>query len=318
MKAKMDEFLKDIKSLLITGHIRPDGDCAGSCLALYTYVTRNFPEIGCDVMLERITDKLSFLSGFENVNTEYDTGKAYDLMICLDCATVERTGKAQDYFKTAAHTICIDHHISNEGYADENYIYPDSSSACEVLYDFLDREKLDRDMAICLYTGIVYDTGVFKYPATTPKTMRVAADLMEFGIPTNFIVDESFYAKTYAENRIFGYAVMKSALECGGRLIYSYITRKELKEFGVSGRELEGIVSQLRLTKGAWVSVFFNEISENKWKISFRSGDEADVNAIASAFGGGGHIRASGANMEGPLEECLEKIMKEASKQLCV
>ena len=269
-------------------------------------------------MLERVTDKLSFLAGFDKICHGYDTGIDYDIVFSLDSATLERIGDAVPYFEKAGHTINIDHHISNPSFAKENYVYGGLSSACEALYAFLDHDKIDRDIAICLYTGIIYDTGVFKYSSTTPDTMRVAADLMEYDIPTDFIIDQSFYAKTYEENRIFGYALTRSALEFNGRLIYSYITQNELKEFNVSNRELEGIVSQLLLTKDAWASVFLNEIDHNRWKVSFRSKDKVDVNAIASHFGGGGHIRASGATMQGTVEECMEKIISAAGEQLSV
>ncbi|WP_297979477.1 DHH family phosphoesterase, partial [uncultured Methanobrevibacter sp.] len=184
---KIDELASSVHSIAISGHIKPDGDCVGSVLALYNYLKVNYPALCVDVYLEEPSDKYRFLKGFEDMHVSFDRDQTYDLMVSLDCSTLERLGDAQNYFKTAGHTICLDHHISNQGYADENYIYGDVSSACEVLYRILDPEKLNREIAICLYTGIISDTGVFKYPATSPETMRVAANLMEYGIPTNEI-----------------------------------------------------------------------------------------------------------------------------------
>ena len=310
----ISDFLTGVKTAAITGHIRPDGDCVGSVLALYGYLLNNFPKIEVDVMLEQPTDKLSFLKYFDRINTSYDTGKTYDLMICLDSASLERIGKAEKYFKSAGRTLNIDHHVSNPEYADENYVFAGGSSCCEYLYGFFDPDKIDRDIAIALYTGIIYDTGVFKYPATTPQTMRVAANLMEFGIPTQYIIDESFYAKSYDENRIFGYTVENAKLAADGRIIYSATTKADLKRFGVSSRELEGIVAQLRLTRGVQVAICLQEVRENEFKISFRSNEEVDVNELAMKFGGGGHIRASGATLKGTLEECIERLIEETSK----
>ena len=310
----ISELIEGAGSVCITGHIRPDGDCAGSALALYRYLKRNHQGLDVDVFLELPTAKLSFLSGYNDLNTRYDLDKTYDVMFCLDCASLERCGKAEKYFHSAGKTINIDHHISNPEFAQINYVFPYSSSTCEVLYGFFEPEKIDREIAICLYTGIVYDTGVFKYPATSPQTMRIVADLMEFGIPMDFIIDESFYAKNYDENRIYGYAIMKSKLACDGRVIYSSINKEELKQFGVASRELEGIVEQLRLTRGVKCSFCIHEVNPTEYKVSFRSNGEVDVNKIAEKFGGGGHERAAGANLKGDMDACIARILIEAGK----
>ena len=250
------DLLKDAKSVCLTGHIRPDGDSVGAVMGLYTYLQIHFPDVKADVYLEPPAGKMKFIVNFDKINSEYPDHEPYDLMICLDASNLERIGQAEKYFHAAKHTINIDHHFSNTYYADENYVEGDSSSACEVLYGFLDPDKLNRDIAIALYTGIIYDTGVFKYRLTSPQTMMIAGELMKYDVPTDEVIDESFYARTYDENRIFGYAVMKSVLACDGRVIYSSLTQKELEDFHVTTRDLEGIVPQLRLTRGVEVAVF--------------------------------------------------------------
>lgn len=311
---KIDELLEGKKSLAITGHVRPDGDCVGSTLALYGYVQKNFPDIRADIFLEKPTDKLSFICNFDKINSDYKSDITYDIMICLDSASRERIGKANRFFRTAGLTVNIDHHVSNPGYADINHVEGDSSSACEVLYGLLDPSKLSRDIAISLYTGIIYDTGVFKYQATTPQTMRIAAELMEYDIPTNFIIDNSFYAKTYDENRIFGYALMNSRLAYGGCVIYSSISKREMQEFGATGQDLEGIVAQLRLVLGIRCAIFLSETAPGECKVSLRSNDDVDVNVVAAAFGGGGHVRAAGATLKGTLDECMNALLEEVGK----
>lgn len=313
---KIDELLKDIDTVCITGHISPDGDCVGSNLALYTYINNNYPNIRTDVFLEPPTSKLAFIKNFDQINTSYDKEEDYDLIICIDAASKERIGKAVKYFDAAKKTVNIDHHVSNEGFADIDHVIPESSSSCEVLFDLLDKEKIDRDIAIALYTGIVYDTGVFKYSNTSPKTMRIAAELMEFDIPTAFVIDESFYSKTYDENRIYGYAILNSKLCHEGKVIYSYITRETMKEFHVSKSELEGIVSQLRLTKGVECSIFVYELDNGTCKVSLRSGEYVDVNKIAHEFSGGGHVRAAGCVMKGEIMECIERLVEETGKYI--
>ena len=310
------DFLDGVKTVCLTGHIRPDGDSVGSTLGLYGYLKKNYPEIEADVCLEPPTEKMNFVPNIDVIRTDYPDHEPYDLMICLDASNLERIGKAAKYFEQAKHTINIDHHISNTYFADENYVEGQSSSACEVLYGFLDPDKLDLDIAIALYTGIIYDTGVFKYRLTSPQTMNIAAELMKYGIPTDDVIDETFNNKTYEENRIFGYSVMKSQLVCDGSVIYSTLSRKEMDDFHVTTRDLEGIVPQLRMTRGVRVAVFAYETPAGDIKVSLRSDDSFNVNELATFFGGGGHVRASGLNMPGTLDDCIQKLLAEIEKRL--
>lgn len=313
---KIKDFLENVNTLCITGHVRPDGDCVGSCLGLFLYLKKNYPGVDVQLYLEEPSEKLAFMEGFDQINSLYPDHDDYDLMICLDSASRDRIGKAEKYFKKAKHTINIDHHVSNTMFADENYVDGQSSSASEEIYKFMEPELIGRDTAIALYTGIIYDTGVFKYPSTSPLTMQIAGELMKHDIPTDRIIDESFYAKTYEENKIFGYAVLNSHLACDGRVIYSTITQKELKEFGVSSKELEGIVSQLRLTKGVVAAAFLYETPAGDIKLSLRSIDPFDVNVVAQQFGGGGHIRAAGATINGTLEDSVTQVLAAMEKNL--
>ena len=310
------DFLDGVKTVCLTGHIRPDGDSVGSTLGLYGYLKKNFPEIEVDVCLEPPTEKMNFVPSIDVIRTDYPEHEPYDLMICLDASNLERIGKAVKYFEQAKHTINIDHHISNTYFADENYVEGQSSSACEVLYGFLDPDKLNLDIAIALYTGIIYDTGVFKYRLTSPQTMNIAAELMKYGIPTDDVIDETFNNKTYEENRIFGYSVMKSQLVCDGSVIYSTLSKKEMDDFHVTTRDLEGIIPQLRMTRGVRVAVFAYETPAGDIKVSLRSDNSFNVNELATLFGGGGHVRASGLNMPGTLDDCIQKLLAEIEKRL--
>ena len=316
MALNIKDFLDGVKTVCLTGHIRPDGDSVGSTLGLYGYLKKNFPEVEADVCLEPPSEKMNFLPNIDVIRTDYPDHEPYDLMICLDASNLERIGKAAKYFDQAKHTINIDHHISNTYFADENYVEGQSSSACEVLYGFMDPDKLDLDIAIALYTGIIYDTGVFKYKLTSPQTMNIAAELMKYGIPTDDVIDETFNNKTYEENRIFGYSVMKSQLVCDGSVIYSTLSQKEMEDFHVTTRDLEGIVPQLRMTRGVRVAVFAYETPAGDIKVSLRSDNTFNVNELATLFGGGGHVRASGLNMPGTLDDCIQKLLAEIEKRL--
>lgn len=175
---KIDEILNGVSCMAIAGHVRPDGDCIGSCLGLYQYLRDNRPEIQADVYLEDPRPEFSYLPGFSEVKTSCEE-KAYDLVVLLDVSSEERIGVAVPLLAKAGKTICIDHHVTNTEYCEINHVEPDASSACEVLFGLLEEEKISEPCAEALYTGIVTDSGVFQYSSTSPHTMRVAAALME-------------------------------------------------------------------------------------------------------------------------------------------
>lgn len=313
---KLDVYLSDVKTVAISGHVRPDGDCTGSCLAVYNYICRYFPQIEADLFLEPIQNVFKFLHYSEKINSEYNKQKEYDLFIALDCGDLKRLGKAAKYFESARKTLCVDHHISNDNFADVNHIEPEASSTSELLYNLMEEDKITKEIAECIYVGLVHDTGVFQYSCTSAKTMQIAGRLMETGIDFSKIVDDTFYTKTYAQNKILGKALLKSELHLNGKVITSVITKEEMAESEVLPKDLDGIVSQLRVTKGVEAAVFLYQSGENEYKVSMRSNGSVDVATIAVSFGGGGHVRAAGVTMEGNSEETVERLLEKIKQQL--
>ena len=312
----LDEILQGVRTVAVGGHIHPDGDCVGSCLATYNYIKTYYPDMDVTVYLEPIPNIFKFLNRSEEIVSEFDGDKEYDLFIVQDCGDLDRLGDAGHFFTDAKRTVCIDHHISNQSFADDNYIFPESSSTCELIYELLPRERLTREIAECIYTGIVHDTGVFQYSCTSKKTMAAVGELMELGINYPRIIDETYYTKTYNQNRILGLALLKSRLHLGGKCISSVITAEEMTEYGVLPKHLDGIVNQLRVTKGVEVAVFLYELEKGTFKVSTRSVEYADVSQLAVRHGGGGHKRAAGFSMEGESEAILEVIIHELAEQL--
>ena len=220
------ELIGDAKTIGIAGHIRPDGDCIGSCMTLYNYIEKNFPDIQVKVYLEKIKDKFLFIKNSEKIDSNGYDGTEYDLFFSLDCADLERLGLNKEFFEHAKRTACIDHHISNGGYADYNYILPNASSACEVLYDLLDVSLFDKSIAEPMYTGIAHDSGVFRFQSTTSKTMNVAGKMLDFGINANKILEETYYKKTYAQSQVAGRLQLESVRFMDNRCIFAYATTK--------------------------------------------------------------------------------------------
>lgn len=308
--------LSQVKTVAIAGHVRPDGDCVGSCLATYNYITTWYPEIEADVYLEPIPNIFKFLKNADKIHNSCDSDKVYDLCIVQDCGDTGRLGAAVKYFETAKKTVCIDHHVSNDNFADENYIFPKTSSTSELIFELIEEEKITKEIAECIYVGMVHDTGVFQYSSTSAKTMNAAGVLMEKGINFSKIIDDTFYTKTFEQNKILGQALLNSQLHLNGAVIATAVTCEEMTKYRVLPKHLDGIVSQLRVTKDVEAAVFLYENEDGTWKVSMRSNGKVDVADIAMKYKGGGHVRAAGVTMEGTAQEIIQTICEEIRSQL--
>ena len=310
------DVLKDANTIGITGHARPDGDCVGSTMAMYMYLTKNYPEKRIDIFLEPIPESYGQIARLDEVCTDFVTDvEKYDAFVVIDCEYT-RTGQAQSLFENANLKLNVDHHISNKGCGDINYIVPSASSACELVYDLIGEEGLDDDIALALYLGMIHDTGVFQYSNTSPKTLRTAAKLIEFKFDFSTIIEESFYQKTYMQNLLLGKAVNESVLILDGHAIYSVVSKELMKEYNAKSSDLEGIVNQLRNTKGVDCAIFMYEVEEGEYKVSLRSNDNVNVSEIAKSFGGGGHVKAAGVTMNGTDKEIVSKLSNSIENQL--
>lgn len=308
--------LKQVRTVAIGGHVRPDGDCVGSCMGLYQYICKCFPNITVDVYLEDIPDSFEMFEIVKEIKHEVNEKQIYDLFIALDCADVRRLGFSGVLFENAKTTFCIDHHISNQAFADENYIVPEASSTSELVYRLIDKDKITTEIAECLYLGIVHDTGVFQYSSTSPETMETAADLMRKNIRANEIIDKTYYEKTYVQNLMLGKALTESKLLLDGACIVSYITKETMEAYGVKPKDLEGIVSQLRVTQGVEVAIFMYELAPQEYKISLRASGGVDVSKVAEHFDGGGHIKAAGLYMTGEVHTIINNLVEQIQLQL--
>jgi len=313
---KLADQLEGVKSVAIAGHVRPDGDCAGSCLGLYNYIKECYEEIEVDLYLEEIAEIFHFIKNSDKIDSLFKKEKEYDLFIALDSGDKDRLGEAVKYFNGAKKTICIDHHISNIGFADVNHIFPKASSTCELIYTLLDDEKISKAVSEALYTGIAHDTGVFQYSNTSEQTMNIAGRLISKGIDFTRIIDDTFYKKTYVQNQILGRALLESILLLDGRIIVSALRKVDLEFYGVTSKDLDGIINQLRVTEGVECAIFLYETGNHEYKVSMRSTDNVDVSRIATYFGGGGHYKAAGCTMAGTMHDVVNNLSVHIEKQL--
>ena len=312
------EEVKNAKTIGISGHIRPDGDCIGSCMGLYLYLKKACPDAQIQVMLEKPADIFSCISCIEEIHSDFKPiTEEFDVFIALD-SEKSRIGEAEKFFDRAGKRINIDHHISNaNGSGDVNYVVPSASSASELVYDVIeDKNGLDADIAKALYIGIIHDTGVFQYSNTSPKTLRIAAELVAYGFDFSEIIDKTFYEKTYVQNQILGRALLESILFMDGKCIVSMIDKKTMAFYNADSHDLEGIVSQLRSTRGVECAIFMYQTGTLEYKVSLRSNGGVDVAKVASFFGGGGHVRAAGVTMRGTFHDIVNNLSAQIEKQL--
>lgn len=311
----LEQMLEGTGSVVILGHVRPDGDCLGSTLGLYHYIQTNYPAIRAAVYLEESSPKFGYLAGYDAILHETDEER-YELCICLDCGDEERLGSFGVFLANASKSLCLDHHITNTRFCEVNLVSENASSTCEVLFEQLDEEKIDKAAAECLYTGLIHDTGVFKYSCTSARTMEIAGKLMAKGIDFGSIIDNSFYKKTYVQNQILGRALLESITFLDGKCIFSALRQSEMEFYGVNGKDMDGIIDQLRLTEGVEVAIFMYQTGPQEFKVSLRSQNAVDVSRIASYFGGGGHVRAAGCTMSGRIHDVVNNLSLHIAKQL--
>jgi phosphoesterase RecJ-like protein len=307
-------LLRGLDDFVIAGHINPDGDAVGACFALGLALEKMHKK--CRVVLEPYADRLDIIPG---KNLLYK-GSMDDLhpqaLICLDCGDLERLGGASALTNRAVCTVCIDHHVTNTGYAQYNYIDGDASSTCELIYKLIYKEvDIDVPIASALYAGMVNDTGGFRHRSTSRETMHIAGLLLEAGIPFTEIYTRITHQRSFAEVKLFGRVLETCVRSWDNKMIYACVTRAMLVEFGATRQHLDGVVEYLLNIQGAEVAILFCEKNDPIIKVSFRSHD-LDVGRIAADLGGGGHALAAGCDQTGSMEEVKEKILAALKKEM--
>ena len=305
---------KGARRIGISGHLRPDGDCVGACLSLWQYLRNHLPETDVKVYLEQPAEIFKGLTGYREIVTDFPEEEPFDVYFALDC-NEERLGGAAGYFRAAAKTINIDHHVSNTGCGDVNLVRPQIGSTCEVLYELME-DGLDKNLAETLYVGIIHDTGVFQYSNTTPRTMEIGARLIAFGFNFSRLIEETFYQRTYVQSQIMGRALMESIRFLDGQCIVSMVNRAMMEFYNVGPKDLDGIVNHLRNIKGIHCAIFMYETDTLEYKVSLRTDERVDASRVAVYFGGGGHMRAAGCTMRGTFHDYVNNLSLHIEKQL--
>ncbi|MBE7083083.1 MAG: bifunctional oligoribonuclease/PAP phosphatase NrnA [Clostridiales bacterium] len=311
--SELAKKLKNEKSVALFCHVRPDGDCLGSALALKNALKTLGvkAEVFCD---DAVPSRFFFLNDTKSVKSELDAN--YDAFLAIDCADISRLGSFSEKFLSHSNTYVIDHHISNTRYAKINYVVELASNAENVLE--LIKElgaEITVDTANLLLMGIMTDTGNFRHKNVTPSTFYSAGKLLELGANVNEIYFQMFSAQSEQRAKLFGQTMSKIRYFLDGRFAVATVRLSDFEVTGAEQNETEGFIDFIMGIHGVEVGACVMETQKDKYKISFRS-KTANVNAVAGTFGGGGHVLASGCQIQGDYEEVVDKIYLAVKREL--
>ena len=312
------EALRAHDRFLLVTHENPDGDALGSIKATKLALE----SIGKDAEMYLYGDaplpvEYAFLA-LDDLRRELPPDAAERVLVALDCANEERMGPDPSLLQQAPLTLDIDHHHDNTRFGDVTLVVPDASSTGEVLRDVF--AELDVELtpviAEALYTALVTDTGRFQYTNTTPKTLRLAAELVEAGVDFHRIFQELFASIDFIKFKLIGKAAERAQVLEGGRLVISWLERSDFTELGAAEAYAEGVIDSLRAIDGAEMVALIREPPRSDdapaRKVSLRASvDEIDVSAIARKSGGGGHRQAAGFSSDASVEEIADFIHRE-------
>lgn len=318
MKEQFNKLITEADTVCVLGHTSPDGDCVGSTLGVFNYIANKYPAKKVQVYLEEPSKKFAYLNGYDQICAENCVDKNYDLCIVCDCADTKRIGKFLKYLSMAKTSFLIDHHMTNEGFCDFYKIIPEASSTCEILYELLEKEFFDKKLAECIYTGLIHDTGVFKYNCTSRQTMSIASDCIEKGVEFGKIIDNSFFSMEFKAKKLLGTVLTNLQSALNGKIVYSVLDRKTMLEAGITNtRDTDGFIDNIRTTDGIIGAIFFYQLADGSYKVSLRSNsDQLNVAVIAANHNGGGHKLAAGGMLEGDIEQGIQQIIGEISDQI--
>ena len=310
---QIKELIMNATKILIVTHENPDGDAIGSSLGLMSGLIKLGKDV--DVAIPQINEMYSFLPGFELLKKEINADE-YDLCIALDSSDLERIGELKPAFEKIEKTIVIDHHITNQNFGDVSYVNAVASSTCQNIIVILAALgiAINKDMATCLYTGILTDTGGFRYNVQS-ETFEFAGMLLETGIDIAKIYRILFDTTTEARTRLLGRALNTLEILADGKIAFTYVTAKDFEELGNQDGDQEGIVNYGRDIEGVEVSIFVRE-KDGMTKVSLRSNEYLNVSLIASKYSGGGHVKAAGFETSKSIEEIKEELLVEIKRQL--
>lgn len=309
---KVVNSITSSSSIAILTHEKPDGDAIGSATSLYISLKRLGKDV--DLIIPEYPRVFNYLESLKESVT--DSLKDYDLVITVDCAQVSRIGQISDIFSHGKTKLVIDHHASNNNYGDINLIKM-TSSCCQIIFDVILalNVEIDKNIGNALITGVLTDTGGFKNSDVDKKTFEIAGYLYDRKTEISKVYTTLMQTKSKARFELYKMAINRLELYYNDKIAFTYISKEDIDNVGAVFGDHEGLVDIGKEVEGVEVSIFLRE-EEDCYKISLRSNDYVDVCKIAMTFGGGGHTKAAGCNINLPFSKAKEAIIEEVGKYI--
>ena len=307
------ELVADASTVGLVCHVDPDGDALGSLLGLHHLCRANgkrsvasWPEPF------RVAPHYTFLPGLDDCTKPADFPAAPDVMITFDCGSLDRLHELAEPARAAAgrgSLVVLDHHVTNCRYGSVNVVDPDAAATAVLVHRLAGRLgwPLSRDAALCLYTGLVTDTGRFQYAATTPEVFALAAELSSFDLPISSMSRQLFEEHRFGYLKLIGTCLSRAQLDRDAGIVATWITAADLREYEVSIDETEGLIDLVRRAREADVACVL-KATDSGVRVSLRSVGPVDVSRVAMRFGGGGHAFAAGFVAQDTIEDVLAQV----------
>ncbi len=314
---EIKELIDANQEILIFGHKDADGDTLGCSLA-FAEALRTAGKDAWVLIPPPLPKTYEFLPGFKDIQAEPPHGVDPQLVFFFDSGNLERSGSSVKQIASHATIVNIDHHPSNSRFGDVNVIDPEASAVGQMVTEMLDHfgYPITKTMATNLYVALLTDTGGFRHENTTPRALDDAARLARLGADPGRIATMVYKMRPETTLKLSGLALATMRVEMEGKLAWAKVTRRMLKEANAVMAESEGIIDTLNSIAGLELAILFKEVNDSLTKISVRSRGAVDAAALCASFGGGGHIRAAGAEIERPMDEAVRMVLAAAKEAI--
>lgn len=311
-------LLNEGQTFCLSGHQNPDGDVIGSSLAMASLIRRLDPRKRVDLLnAGKPPRSVSFLPGVDRVQSVQQVDGKYDVLIVFECSGADRMGNIIDFKSQVGKVINIDHHLHNPNFGDVNFVEPHTSSTAELIWKIFDHMKmpLTVDEATCLYTGMVSDTGWFRYGNTISQTHEIAARLLAAGVNVAALSERLYLSKSETALRLLAWCLTHLRLSHDGKVAMMSLPSRVFRELGASPDDIDEIVNAGLQIESVQVSAFLKEKDNPpEVKVSLRSKGDTDINQVARKFGGGGHRNASGCRLTIDLASAEKALLGEIDR----
>lgn len=312
-------YMREGEHFLVVSHVQPDGDAISSTLVIAWLLAKLGKS--CFMINESaVPMRLGYLKGASDIQKleQLPDDVRFDRVIAVDCADFKRIGLVSERFAPGCSLLNIDHHPTNDQFGTVNLIRSDAAATVEILYDLVERAgiPLDIEAGTAVYTGLLTDTGGFRYSSTSPRVMEIASSILSLGVSGHLLAEHLLEKMTKAQLLLLQRGLANLTFTADNRIAWITVGYADLEATGATSEDLEGLVNYARNVEGVDVGMLFKEAADGCVKVSLRSSGAANVSAIAQAFGGGGHVRAAGCRLDVPMQEAVGQVVQAVSEAL--